>query len=353
MYSIERYRKIVFGVVCGLLAIATFWLALPLWSAFAWGTVLAILVFPLHTKFRDRFGNSIGAALSTLATLIFIIVPLALIAIAAAAQTRSVAAQLQNANVNGERVTIKKLVDDADAIIKPALEQIGVKDFDLHIAIEQGFETFSASLPSIIQSGLIGILSFVFAILLLFFVLRDAHRMRDPVIELMPVPRDKAEAILKSVYDTVHATFFSTVIVALIQGALLGVAFWFLGLPAPLIWAVAGAILSMIPFMGTPILWVPASILLASRGQWLEAIGLALFGAFVIGIVDNILKPFIIGARIKLHPIAVFFAIVGGIVALGPVGVLVGPVLLSVVLGAIAILREVAEEQELEKATEA
>jgi predicted PurR-regulated permease PerM len=243
-------------------------------------------------------------------------------------------------------VTIQGLVTDAEALLEPALARLGVGDFDLHSPLEEALDSISKSIPAALKAGIVGMLNFIFALLLLFFLLRDGHKLKEPVIELMPVPDEKARSILKVVYDTVHATFFSTVVVALIQGTLLGIAFWILGLPAPLLWGVAGAILSMIPFMGTPILWVPACILLASRGQWIEAVVLALFGAFVIGLVDNVLKPVIIGARVKLHTIAVFFAIVGGIVTLGPVGVLVGPVLLSVALGVIEILREMATQQQ-------
>ena len=114
-------------------------------------------------------------------------------------------------------------------------------------------------------------------------------------------------------------------------------------MPAPLLWGSVAILLSMIPFAGAPIVWVPTSIILASQGHWLQAIILAAVGVGVIGLVDNIFKPVIIGMRVKLHPMAVALAIFGGIATMGPVGLLVGPVVLSILLGAVQVVREITE----------
>jgi predicted PurR-regulated permease PerM len=98
----------------------------------------------------------------------------------------------------------------------------------------------------------------------------------------------------------------------MLQGTLGGVAFWVLGLPSPLLWGVVMTLLCIIPLAGAPIVWVPSAIILAIQGEYFKAIGLALWGWLVVGTVDNITRPFIIGGRTSLHPLAVFFAILGG-----------------------------------------
>jgi predicted PurR-regulated permease PerM len=125
----------------------------------------------------------------------------------------------------------------------------------------------------------------------------------------------------------------------MLQGTLGGVAFWVLGLPSPLLWGVVMTLLCIIPLAGAPIVWVPSAIILAIQGEYFKAIGLALWGWLVVGTVDNITRPFIIGGRTSLHPLAVFFAILGGLFAVGGVGVFLGPVLLSVTLALLDILR--------------
>ncbi|MBA3725840.1 MAG: AI-2E family transporter, partial [Armatimonadetes bacterium] len=220
--------------------------------------------------------------------------------------------------------------------------------FELRKSLEQLTRTLLGSAPMIATKLLYGVLTFVFALLLLFFLLRDGHRLRAPATDLIPLPPHKSAAILTTVYDTVHATFYGIVLVALMQGTVLGITFWLLGLPAPLVWGMATIVLCTIPFAGAPIVWVPACLLLLSQGAWGRAVILAIIGVGVIGLIDNIFRPIIIGHRVKLHPMAVFFAIFGGIVTMGPVGLLVGPVLLSVILGAIQVLREIAATSPVE-----
>lgn len=339
MFNLERYRKIAFGITSGVLAVACIWIAIPMWPALVWGAALAIIVSPLHARLRRRMPAGWSAMIATGATLLFVVVPIGLVTLAFVAEAKHVRNQLQQGTQSGQSASVR-IIEDAERLIQPVATQLGMDEVDLHDLASQATERVGDYLPTLIRSGIGGVMHFIFAFILIFFVFRDAHRLEKPVIELMPLPEERARAILRSVYDTVHAIFFSTVVVAIIQGTLLGLALWFLGLPAPLLWGVIGAVLSMIPFIGTPFVWVPTAILLAYGGRWFEAIGLALFGAFVIGLVDNVFKPIIIGARVKLHLIAVFFAILGSILLIGPVGVIVGPVLLSVVLGAISVLRE-------------
>lgn len=343
MYSVARYRKVGFAVLCVVLAVVAIVLILPFWHAIAWGVALSILVNPIHKRLSKRMNAQLAAGITTTLTLLFIVIPLLLIGLAVFGEINHVRDQLSSQAAGpGHGFSVSQTIDDANAAVQPFLKSIGFKDFDLRKIIDQGSANLMGSAPGIATGVVRGLLTFIFALLLVFFVLRDGDRLRPPAIDLLPLPPEKSAKILDTVYDTVHATFYGIVLVALMQGTILGVTFWALGLPAPLVWGMATVVLCTIPFAGAPIVWGPACLLLVAQGDWIRAIILAIIGMGVIGLVDNIFRPIIIGSRVNLHPIAVFFAIFGGIVSMGPVGILVGPVLLSVILGAIQVLREMA-----------
>jgi predicted PurR-regulated permease PerM len=339
VYSLERYRKIGFGIVCALIGLLVVWLLLPLWQAFAWGIALSILVFPLYRRLEKRMSPNFAAATTTLLALLFIVLPISLIGLAIYGEAHTIATHLKT---EGSENPVETTIAQAQRLLEAALQSLGIENFDLKKTLQDGLQPLLGNVPLLIRSAIKGALNFIFALLLLFFVLRDARKLSAPSLDLIPLPADKSQKVLDSVYDTVHATFFGIVLVALVQGTLTGIALWVLGLPAPLMWGMATVVLCTLPFVGAPVVWVPMCLLLASQNRWVEAAGLALFGILVIGLVDNVFRPIIIGARVKLHAIAVFFAIMGGILTLGPIGILVGPVLLSVALGAVEVLRGMA-----------
>lgn len=346
MITLQRYRNVGFFVFAALLAFAAVALILPMWEAIAWGVALSILVWPLNSRFRRKLSENVAAGLTTLLTLVFIITPLILVGLAVLGEAGQIRKELQAKEIEtGKKVTFSSLIEDADIRIKPFVESVGIQNFDLRKTVDDSLHNVMGNAPALAAKGIKGILVFIFALMLMFFILRDCHKLKKPALELLPLTQEKSLEVLQTVYNTVHATFYGIVLVALLQGSILGVTFAFMGLPAPLLWGMACVVLCTIPFAGAPIIWVPTCLMLAAQGFYGKAIVLAIIGAFVIGLVDNILRPIIIGARVNLHPIAVFFSIFGGIVVLGPVGILVGPVLLSVSLGAVQVMREMTAEK--------
>lgn len=337
-----------FAAICVLLAIAAFWLILPFWQAIAWGVALAVLVHPIHNRLNARFSDAVSAGITTALTLLFIVLPLAAIGLAIYGEANHVREQLSSSAGTGDaQFSINTAITEVENFVQPKLDAMGINmQVNLRESVERLVSSAVGNAPQIARSVVFGLLTFVFALLLVFFILRDGHRLRVPAEDLIPLPKERSGEIIRTIYDTIHATFYGIVLVALMQGTVLGITFWALGLPAPLLWGMACVVLCTIPFAGAPIIWVPAALLLAAQGEWIRAIVLVAVGVLVIGLIDNIFRPVIIGARVNLHPIAVFFAIFGGIVTLGAVGILVGPVLLSVSLGAIQVLREIATQPE-------
>ena len=141
------------------------------------------------------------------------------------------------------------------------------------------------------------------------------------------------------VADTVYATLYGTLGVSLAQGVLGGLMFWLLGLPAPLLWGVVMFLLSLVPVLGAPVVWVPAALFLALTGSWWKALVLAAWGTVVIGSIDNLLYPVLVGERVRMHTLLVFFSVVGGLMLFGAAGLVLGPVAVVVTTALIEVWR--------------
>ena len=132
------------------------------------------------------------------------------------------------------------------------------------------------------------------------------------------------------VFDTVHATVYGTFAVAAVQGLLGGLMFWWLGLPEPLLWGVVMGLLAVVPVLGAFVIWIPAAIFLALEGSEVKAVLLTIWGLVVVGGIDNLLYPMLVGRRLKMHSIVAFVSIIGGLLVLGPSGLILGPVVFTV-----------------------
>jgi len=132
------------------------------------------------------------------------------------------------------------------------------------------------------------------------------------------------------VSDTVHATLYGTLAVAIVQGTLGGVMFWWLGLPTPLLWGIIMGLLAVVPVLGAFIIWIPAAIFLVLEGSGGKALLLTLWGAIVVGGIDNLLYPMLVGRRLKMHTVLAFISLVGGLIVFGPSGLILGPVIFTV-----------------------
>ena len=139
--------------------------------------------------------------------------------------------------------------------------------------------------------------------------------------------------------DTVYATIYGTLAVAAVQGTLGGLMFWWLGLPAPVLWGLVMGVLAVVPVLGAFVVWIPAALFLALDGSGGKALMLAVWGGVLVGGIDNVIYPILIGNRLRLHTIPSFIAIVGGLIVFGPSGLILGPVTLTVTLLLLEIWR--------------
>ena len=194
-----------------------------------------------------------------------------------------------------------------------------------------------------LQVALAGLVTAIFDatlfLMMLFFLLRDADELRDVFRGISPLTRGQETEALHHLSRTVKGVLQSMIVVPVLQGILAFFGFWLLGVPAPLLWSAMVVFAALIPLVGTPLAWIPASLYLLLAVSPTRGVLMALYGTFVISMVDNLLKPIILKGAAQIHTMLGFLSILGGLYAFGPKGLIVGPVVLSLVLSAYRIYR--------------
>ncbi len=174
----------------------------------------------------------------------------------------------------------------------------------------------------------------------LFYLLRDRVEAVAVIQRNLPLSEREFARIADRVVDTIFATVLGTAAVAVLQGGLGGAMFWWLGLPAPVFWGVLMGLLAVVPFLGAFVIWAPAAAFLALSGDYTSAIILAAWGTIVVGLVDNVVYPMLVGNKLKMHTVPSFISVVGGLMLLGGPGIVLGPLIVAVFLTLIEIWRQ-------------
>ena len=344
----DRYRGAAFlALFLGTLALAVV-IVFPFLPAMLWALMLSILMFPLYSKFATAFergrwskksADSWASGLTTLITFLIICVPFVLIGIFLYIQIASLLGSFGLQGPNG----MNQVVVQLDKNINSSLDRFHLPHLDLSAYMSQHStdvvrtvqQPVSHAFGKIAFTGL----SLVIALLTMFFMLRDGERLREPAHELLPLPPEKTEAILKKVGETVYAVFIGTVLVAVIQAVILSIGFGFAKVPHAFLFGIMALFLCTIPLIGATVVYVPVIAILAAQGQYGWAIGILCIGIAVTKL-DYFLRPLLIGNRSSLHPIGIFFGILGGVLVFGPVGLVAGPMVLAVLLALQDVVRE-------------
>jgi len=176
-------------------------------------------------------------------------------------------------------------------------------------------------------------------LLMLFFLLRDGPRLRAELRPVSPFSEEQEGLIFDHLERTIQGALQAVVVVPLVQGILAGIGFMLFGVPSPFVWGTAVILAATVPVVGSPLGWVPACVYLVVVGRTGPALGLLAFCTVVVSGIDNVIKPLLLGGSARIHPLLGFLSIIGGVLAFGVFGFLIGPVVLSLVLSAIRIYR--------------
>jgi predicted PurR-regulated permease PerM len=334
--SRQSRQRVTFLVLVGATAagiVGCALLAAPFLAPLVWAATLAILFAPLHARIAARVKyRHLAATVSVLIVAVFILLPTSFVVKRMVDQVASGAAYIQQQVDSG---TVQRFMDQ-----NPQLAPIG-NWIEQHVGLRSVTAAVASQLShfaaSFIRGSVAQVLSVLLTFYLLFFFLRDQHSVAQLVRYASPLRSRDTQRLISRITDTVRATVWGTAAVSAAQGALGGLMFWILGLPAPVVWGFTMAILSLVPVLGAFLVWIPAALFLALEGSWTKALVLTVWGAVVIGGIDNLLRPILVGSRLKLHTVAAFISMLGGILLFGASGFVLGPVIMTVTMGFLEI----------------
>ena len=314
----------------------------PFIEVLLWAIVLVIVFYPIHRRIESRLKNSSwSAVVSCLLVIITIVVPLALITFAVVRELTGFAQNLQS--------NVATLLDPNHPTVGRYLQWLE-KYVDLNQLRSQAFiaerlkNLSGASIANRTLGFVGGVLGIVievfFVIFTMYYLFRDGDSLRAALRFALPLEGGKANEIVERTREVISASVNGVLVIATIQGALGGFIFFALGLPSPLLWGVVMLFFSLIPMAGAFIVWVPAAIFLVITGHWIKAIVLAAFGTFIIGTVDNFLRPKLVGEKTRLHELLIFFSVLGGLQVFGVLGLVLGPAVVAITLALLDVVRE-------------
>lgn len=333
------------------ITIAFGWLLAPFYGAVLWAVVGAIMFAPLQRRLAARFrGRSTVAALATLGIiLVIVILPLAFLSAALVGEATAMYALMQSGEIDFGRY-FRQVFAALPEWAVTMLQERGLTN--LHAVQERVSEGLLAASQYIGKRALVfgqGTLDFVvdlFVMLyLLFFLLRDGDALMERIRAALPLRGKQQHELIEKSGVVIKATVKGNLVVAIVQGALGGLIFWILGIHGALLWAVVMAVLSLLPAVGTALVWGPVAIWLLATGSVVQGLVLIAFGVLVIGLVDNVMRPLLVGKDTKMPDYVVLFSTLGGIALLGINGFIVGPVIAAIFMAAwLTFSRPVEEE---------
>lgn len=318
-----------------LLASAAFlWLLAGFWQPIFWAAAFAVFFHGVDERLERSFNGraSLAAFVTLLLILATVIIPAVLIGRALVDEAVDVYDRVQR----GEFEFAITWVETQLPVVNDLLKEWGVEVSSLREQLSTAAVAVSQFLASqalsIGQNTLRFTLMFFLMIYLLFFFLRDGPELLELMIRVLPIGDERERFLLAKFAEVSRATLKGTIVIALIQGTLGGFIFWALGIQSAVFWGVVMAIMSLIPAVGPGLIWVPAALVLIIGGDWIKALILTAFGVLVIGLVDNLLRPVLVGRDTKMPDYLVLMSTLGGLTLFGVSGFLVGPTIAALFL---------------------
>lgn len=307
------------------------WILLPFYGPILWACIIALLFAPVYRRLLARLkGQRTSAALLTLLiVLVLVIVPLVLIGAALAREAIAVYERLQSGELT-PALYFHRIFDAMPAWTKGLLNRFGLVDFDtlqqrLTVAMGQASQFIAVRMVGIGQDTFAFIAELFITVYIAFFLIRDGDSVVQAVRRAIPLSSAHKKDLIDKFATVLRATVKGNLLVAAIQGALGGLAFWFLGVGAAVLWAVLMAFLSLLPAIGAALVWFPLAVYFLVTGALWQGVALLAYGVLVIGLVDNLLRPILVGKDTRMPDYLVMITTLGGMAVFGINGFVLGP----------------------------
>jgi predicted PurR-regulated permease PerM len=334
----ERFSQLLFYALVLLTGYLAFIVIRPFLASLAWATVFAMMFHRVHVELAPRIGPNRAALATTLMAAVLIVAPAVMLVSVLAREVPEVIDYVQQVSLTApeqiERIwevmrrrSPVPLPEDPTAMLREG--------------VQRGLAFLAPRAGAVVADVLATLGSLFVMLFALFFLLRDGSAIGRQVRDLLPLPDRERDRLITDTRDLVIASVGAGLLVAAVQGAIGGLAFWLLGIQAPVIWGVAMAMCALIPVVGTAIVWVPTALWLIFQGDIGRSIVLVLVGVVGIGMVDNILRPLLLSGRTSASGLVIFLGLLGGVSAFGFIGLVLGPIVLVTAGSLLAVFTRV------------
>lgn len=326
------------------------WIVQPLFGPILWSVVAALVFAPLNDRFLKAMPkrNSRAALLTLLVIITVVVLPALLLGALLIQEASGVYTRFSSGGFD-PAAYFARFQGSLPHWLTGLMERLGLSDFatvqaKLSAGITASFQSLATRALSFGQSAFGFIVALGVMLYVTFFLLRDGKALSARVENAVPIDPDRRAALFDKFITVVRATIKGSIVVAAIQGLIGGIVFWALGIHAALLWGVAMGFLSLFPAIGTGLVWVPVAIYLLVTGALWQGVVMILCGLFVIGMVDNILRPILVGRDARLPDYVVLISTLGGLQVIGFNGLVIGPVIAALFLASWEILANQPED---------
>ena len=323
-----------FYIFFGLVALVIFLMWWPFWQILALAAIISVLFSPLYKKINQELRRpNLSAVLTVFLVLLIIIIPLWFFGQLLFNELVDVYNKFRLGELSFSQAALfGKLPPEWQSLLGAVSNDTA--------AI---FSKFTASTFGFVQQLLSNLATFFLSMFMLvfmaFFMIRDSEKIKATLADLSFLPEHYERQLIEKVEGAISGVLKGSFLIALIQGTAGVIGFWLFGLPQPLLWGAATVVSSMVPNVGTSLVLVPAVAYLFFTGHNPQAIGLGVWGALVVGVVDNLVWPKLASRNLKMHPVLALLAVVGGLQIFGVLGFLFGPIIVSVFIALVDIYR--------------
>lgn len=340
-------------VLLVLVTVAFIWILLPFYGAVFWAVILGILFAPVQRRLQQKFGwqRNVTSLCTLSLCLVVAILPVIIVSILLVQEGATVYKNIESGELD-IAAYLAQFKHSLPPYFQHLLDRFGMGELDslrekIVKAAMQGSQALATQAFSFGQGTFEFVVSFFIMLYLLFFFLRDGPELARKMRTAVPLEENHKRRLQLKFNRVVRATVKGNVVVAVTQGALGGLIFWFLDIPSALLWAVLMAFLSLLPAVGAGIVWAPVAVYFLLSGMIWQGLVLGLFGVFVIGLVDNVLRPILVGKDTKMPDYLILVSTLGGLAVFGLNGFVIGPLIAALFLSSWALFVETKPKVQL------
>jgi predicted PurR-regulated permease PerM len=342
----NRFYFVTMTALFLLLGYLSYQILQPFLTPIVWAIVFSIIFYPMYAFILKYVKLRSIASLITLGIILIIILgPFSYLSFLLTKELKIISDYMDSGQLDSLQNVFQH--PRLRSVVDKTLSLMNMTEEELNKAFIETVSKIGRELIGKVTTGIGNIatisLNFIFMAFTTFFLLKDGPDFLKKVRYYMPLPfsEEQKDRLATQIQDIVSSTMYGGVVVAITQGIMGGLAFSFLGIPSPVVWGLTMSITSFIPILGAFSIWGPATVYLFLSGEVAKGIILGLFGTFGISLIDNILKPIIIGGKTKMPVLVIFFSVLGGLKLFGLIGLILGPLVLALFISVLEIFRHV------------